>query len=295
MAISFYVLEDYYYIPCQSVLWGACRWPQVFQTLSSQFSPQGSIHLILLFLKVWCSNLEIVLLLKSKQRDELTSNIFIANTSGYTIEDCTFVAISAIEVTTDLCNLKSTLTLEKGRIKSSYPHALKGLSVFQQAESLKLSLCVEERWLPTVETSQNLFPLVVTVLSWSFKMYVWYIILCSATTLKINPCPQAYIWSNTPPKFSRNHDLLYLASLSSENEVGKRNSLRAAKQSGFSYTTATVLAEGIAIELWLTKLYMYQRPEGKNDKKWTEQIPHLRNHTSHKPGSQQKTRRFKNS
>ena len=111
MAISFYVFEDYYYIPCQSILWGACGWPQVFQTLSSHFPPEGSLRLILLFLKVWCSNLDIALLLQSKQRDELTSNIFIDSASDYTIEYCTFVAISASEDKTDMYNLKSDLTL----------------------------------------------------------------------------------------------------------------------------------------------------------------------------------------
>lgn len=111
MAISFYIFEDYYYIPCQPILWGVCGWPQVFQTLSSHFLPQGSLQLILLFLKVWCSDLDMVFLLQSKQRDELTSNIFIDNTSGYIIEYCTFAAISASEDTTDLRNLKSDLTV----------------------------------------------------------------------------------------------------------------------------------------------------------------------------------------
>lgn len=101
----------YYHILCQSILWDACGWPRVFQTLSSHFPPQSSHWLILLFLKVWCSNLDIVLLLPSKWRDKLTSNIFTDNTSGYAVEYCTFVAISASENTTDLCNLKSDLTL----------------------------------------------------------------------------------------------------------------------------------------------------------------------------------------
>jgi len=51
------------------------------------------------------------LLLQSKQTDELTSNIFIDNTSGYTIEYCTFVALSASEDITDLHNLESDCTL----------------------------------------------------------------------------------------------------------------------------------------------------------------------------------------
>jgi len=62
----------------------------------------------------------------------------------------------------------------------------------------------------------------------------------------------------------------YLASLSSENEVGKRSSHRAAKQSGFYYNNTTVLAGGAAIELRITRLPMHHRPEGMNSKKWTK-------------------------
>ena len=65
---------------------------------------------------------------------------------------------------------------------------------------------------------------------------------------------------------------------------------RAAKQSGFSYYNTTVLAGGAAIELLITKLPRYHRPEGMNNKKWTNS----RTDTSHDPASQQKTRRFKN-
>lgn len=68
-----------------------------------------------------------------------------------------------------------------------------------------------------------------------------------------------------------------MASFSSENEVGKRSSHRAAKQSRFHYNNTTVIAGGAAIELRITKLPMYHRPEGiKHKKQRAEQIPHAR-------------------
>lgn len=225
MEIFFYMFEDYYCIPCQSILWGACGWPWVFQTLSCHCPPQDpKIWLILLYPKVCCSNLDKVLMLQSKWRDELTSNIFIDNTSGYIAEYCTFVAISASEDTTDLHNLKSDLTV-------------------------KVIRCV-----------QLIFYYSLLELFWkeihAFKR-ISYVI--------------------NGQKSPRIMNIVYLPSWSSETKVGKRSSPRAAKQSGFSYSSTTASAGGTAIELWITKPPMCHRPEEINHRRCTkaEQMPRM--------------------
>lgn len=140
-AVSFYIFEGCYCIPSQSIIQGACEWPQVIQTSSSYFPPQGFFQLILLFLMcdaeiqiryaAWRVN-------STEYRGGLTSSIFIGNTSSYTVEYTTFAAICTSE-DAELPNLRLDLTLSKTRLKKTYPHTLKGLSIFQRADLLMLS------------------------------------------------------------------------------------------------------------------------------------------------------------